>query len=138
MSEKEIKHSKYYYEYDRNLDNAKQNSTYPNWENVSPTRKNIKEEKDHSLVGSLVKESEIFAYLEHGIDKDDRVPEYYRGKNGYEARKVCDNFDLSYHLGTATTYILRAYHKHDTPVDCLKKAIAHLEFELEKINETDR
>tara|TARA_R100000541_G_scaffold53531_2_gene61658 strand:+ start:158 stop:493 length:336 start_codon:yes stop_codon:yes gene_type:complete len=67
--------------------------------------------------------------------KDDRVPEYYKGKNGYEARKVCDNFDLTYHLATATTYILRAYHKHDTPVDCLTKAIAHLEFELEKIKD---
>ena len=67
--------------------------------------------------------------------KDDRVPEYYKGKNGYQARKVCDNFDLTYHLATATTYILRAYKKHDTPVDCIKKAIAHLEFELEKINE---
>tara|TARA_R110002012_G_scaffold10005_2_gene46581 strand:- start:16549 stop:16833 length:285 start_codon:yes stop_codon:yes gene_type:complete len=67
--------------------------------------------------------------------KDSRVPDYYRGRNGYEARKVCDNFNLSYHLATATTYILRAYHKHDTPVDCLKKAIAHLEFELEKIDD---
>lgn len=65
--------------------------------------------------------------------KDNRVPEYYKGKNGYEARKVCDNFDLTYHLATATTYILRAYHKHDTPIDCITKAIAHLEFELEKI-----
>ena len=27
--------SKYYYEYDRNLDNAKQSSTYPKWENVN-------------------------------------------------------------------------------------------------------
>ena len=68
------------------------------------------------------------------VKKDDIVPEYYKGKEGYEARKVCDNFDLPYHLATATTYILRAYRKHDTPVDCLKKAIAHLEFELEKIN----
>jgi len=66
--------------------------------------------------------------------KDNRVPEYYKGKNGYEARKVCDNFELPYHLATATTYILRAYHKHDTPVDCITKAIAHLQFELEKIN----
>ena len=65
--------------------------------------------------------------------KDNRVPEYYIGKNGYEARKVCDNFELPYHLATATTYILRAYHKHDTPIDCITKAIAHLEFELEKI-----
>lgn len=65
--------------------------------------------------------------------KDKRVPDYYRGKNGYEARKVCDNFELPYHLATATTYILRSYHKHATPIQCLRKAIAHLEFELEKI-----
>jgi len=64
---------------------------------------------------------------------DNRVPDYYRGKNGYEARKVCDNFELPYHLATATTYILRAYHKHDTPIDCITKAIAHLEFELDKL-----
>ena len=64
---------------------------------------------------------------------DDRVPEYYKGKNGYEARKVCDNFELTYHLATATTYILRAYHKHDTPIDCIQKAINHLEFELDKL-----
>lgn len=68
------------------------------------------------------------------VAEDNRVPEYYKGKNGYEARKVCDNFELPYHLATATTYILRAYHKHDTPVDCITKAIAHLQFELEKIN----
>jgi len=64
---------------------------------------------------------------------DDRVPEYYIGKEGYEARKVCDNFDLTYHLATATTYILRAYRKHKSPVECITKAIAHLQFELEKI-----
>tara|TARA_R100001443_G_scaffold20572_2_gene32640 strand:+ start:323 stop:631 length:309 start_codon:yes stop_codon:yes gene_type:complete len=67
--------------------------------------------------------------------EDKRIPEYYKGKNGYEARKVCDNFDLSYHLGTAVTYILRSYHKHKTPVECLTKAIAHLQFEIEKYNE---
>ena len=49
-------------------------------------------------------------------------------------QKVVDNFDLSYHLGTATTYILRAYKKHPTAIYCIKKAIAHLEFELEKID----
>ena len=62
-----------------------------------------------------------------------RIPNYYKGKEGYEARKVCDNFELSYHCATATTYILRAYRKHDSPVECLSKAIAHLEFELDKI-----
>ena len=69
---------------------------------------------------------------------DDRVPNYYKGKQGYEARKVCDNFDLPYHLATATTYIIRSYHKHDTPIDCLKKAIAHLEFEIEKYEQNNK
>jgi hypothetical protein len=68
-----------------------------------------------------------------GIMSDSRVPDYYKGKEGYEARKVCDNFELSYHCATATTYILRAYRKHDNPVECLTKAIAHLQFELDKI-----
>ena len=96
------KHSKYYYEYDRNM-----STTLDTMTNTD----------------------------KHLLARDKRVPEYYKGKNGYQARKVCDNFDLTYHLATATTYILRAYKKHDTPVDCIKKAIAHLEFELEKINE---
>lgn len=99
------KHNKYYYEYDRNMDATIK---------LNPKMKLSKQEL--------------------GL-KDNRVPDYYRGKNGYEARKVCDNFELSYHLATATTYILRAYRKHETPVDCLKKAIAHLQFELEKIDD---
>jgi len=99
------KKNKYYYEYDRNMDSTT---------NINPKMKMSKEEL--------------------GL-KDTKVPNYYRGRNGYEARKVCDNFELPYHLATATTYILRAYHKHDTPVECLKKAIAHLEFELEKIDD---
>ncbi len=65
--------------------------------------------------------------------KDNRVPECYRGKNGYEARQVCDTFELPYHLATATTNVLRSYKKHDTPIECLQKAINHLEFEIEKI-----
>tara|TARA_R100001530_G_scaffold95579_1_gene66473 strand:+ start:212 stop:523 length:312 start_codon:yes stop_codon:yes gene_type:complete len=102
MTKKEKEHSKYYYEYDRNM-----STTLDTMTNTD----------------------------KHLLARDKRVPEYYKGKNGYQARKVCDNFDLTYHLATATTYILRAYKKHDTPVDCIKKAIAHLEFELEKINE---
>ena len=95
---KKSEKSKYYWDFDRNLDNAKQmNQT-----------------------------------------ADRRVPEYYKGRNQYEARKVCDNFDLSYHLGTAVTYILRAYHKHETPIECLSKAIAHIQFEIEKYEELEK
>jgi len=66
---------------------------------------------------------------------DERIPHYYIGKtHKYEARKVVEDFDLSYNCGTAVTYLLRAKRKHNTPIDCIKKAIAHLEFELEAIS----
>ena len=65
---------------------------------------------------------------------DERIPSYYIGRHHkYEARKVVEDFELTYNLGTAVTYLLRAKRKHDTPVDCIKKAIAHLEFELERL-----
>ena len=117
--------SKYYYELDRNSTST----------TVNPKMKMSKEElgleeKHITRTGGL------FPTGTRSMDakQDNRVPDYYKGKNGYEARMVCDNFDLPYHLATATTYILRSYHKHDTPIDCLQKAIAHLQFELEKIN----
>ena len=69
--------------------------------------------------------------------KDNRIPHYYIGTNGYEARKVVSGFELSYNVGTAVTYLLRAEKKHSKPIDCITKAIAHLEFELEKIKENE-
>ena len=63
---------------------------------------------------------------------DKRIPSYYIGKHHkYEARKVVEDFELTYNIGTAVTYLLRANRKHNTPIDCIKKAISHLEFELE-------
>ena len=119
---KKKEHSKYYYELDRNMDNNKQSNTAY----VNPKMLLSKKDLMSQYSGKT---------LSGGLQNDNRVPDYYKGKNGYEARKVCDNFDLTYHLATATTYILRAYRKHDTPVECLTKAIADLEFELEKINQ---
>ena len=107
MDKVDKKPNKYYYEFDRNLDNAKQSNT--------------NQYNGKTRTG--------------GLQSDHRIPKYYKGKEGYEARKVCDNFDLSYHCGTAVTYILRAYKKHDTPINCIEKAIAHLEFELEKLKQ---
>ena len=65
---------------------------------------------------------------------DERIPSYYIGRHyKYEARKVVEDFDLTYNCGTAVTYLLRANRKHSSPIDCIKKAIAHLEFELERL-----
>ena len=67
--------------------------------------------------------------------KKNRIPSYYIGRRyKIEARKVIEDFDLSYNLGTAVTYLLRADRKHDSPIECIQKAINHLEFELDKLN----
>ena len=62
------------------------------------------------------------------------IPSYYKGKNGYMAKDVVSNFDLSYNIGTAVTYLLRAKNKHqDGGVEDIRKAINHLHFELDRI-----
>ena len=74
--------------------------------------------------------------------KDNRIPNYYIGKNGYEARKVIDNFDLSYNVGTATTYLLRCGKKkeqgmtdNEKHIEDIQKSINHLQFEIERLKE---
>ena len=64
------------------------------------------------------------------------VPEYYKGKNGYMAKDVVTNFDLSYNVGTAVTYLLRSKNKHkDGGIEDIRKAINHLHFELDKLHD---
>jgi hypothetical protein len=67
------------------------------------------------------------------INEED-IPSYYKGRNGYMAKDVVSNFDLSYNVGTAVTYLLRAKNKHqDGGVEDIRKAINHLHFELDRI-----
>jgi len=70
------------------------------------------------------------------------IPNYYIGSTyGYEARKVVEDFSLSYNSGVAVSYLLRAGVKSsnslsqiDKEIDDIKKAINHLNFELDKLN----
>ena len=67
------------------------------------------------------------------INEED-IPSYYKGRYGYMAKDVVSNFDLSYNIGTAVTYLLRAKNKHqDGGVEDIRKAINHLHFELDRI-----
>ena len=62
-------------------------------------------------------------------------PEYYIGKRyKIEARKVVSDFDLSFNIGNAVTYLLRHKNKHKDPRECINKAIKHLIYELEELN----
>jgi hypothetical protein len=73
-------------------------------------------------------------------DKRRRHPKLLQSKNGYMAKDVVSNFDLSYNVGTATTYLLRCGKKKeegmtDTEkhIEDIQKAINHLHFELDRI-----
>jgi len=63
------------------------------------------------------------------------IPSYYIGKtHKYEARKIADDFELTYNLGSCLKYILRAGKKEGNPAEQdIRKAINHLKFELERI-----
>ena len=98
--EKEMKHSKYYYDYTRNIDEAK----------------------------------EVIKDL-----KSNPIPNYYVGNTyGYEARKVVEDWDLSYNVGVAVSYLLRCNYKHESPFEDIQKAINHLQFELDKLNNREQ
>ena len=112
---------------------------------VNPKMKLSKDELLKEKLESKLEEGETLLFRGSKEDAgvwDDRVPSYYRGKNGYEARRVIDNFDLSYNVGTATTYLLRCGKKKeegmtDTEkhIEDIQKAINHLQFEIERLKE---
>ena len=97
---KEMKHSKYYYDFTRNTEEARQ------------------------VIEDI---------------KSNPIPNYYIGNTyGYEARKVVEDWDLSFNIGTAVTYLLRSSFKHDSPFEDIQKAINHLNFELDKLNNNEQ
>jgi len=107
--------SKYYYDYTRNIDTTEASS------------EELKAINDR-----------LFKNVGNNIS----VPSYYVGSNGYEARKVISGFDLSYNVGTATTYLLRCGKKKEEGmtdkekhIEDIEKAINHLMFELEKLRD---
>ena len=62
-----------------------------------------------------------------------KSPSYYTGIfHGIKANEIIDDYLLSYNIGTAVTYLLRAGKKPNNPKkQDIEKAIHHLQFELE-------
>jgi hypothetical protein len=60
------------------------------------------------------------------INEED-IPSYYKGKNGYMAKDVVSNFDLSYNVGTATTYLLRCGKKKEEGMTDTEKHIEDIQ-----------
>jgi hypothetical protein len=67
--------------------------------------------------------------------KKNPEPSYYSGtKYGYSARKVVEDFNLSYNVGTACSYLMRAGKKEGNSAEQdIQKAINHLHFEIDKL-----
>jgi len=82
----------------------------------------------------MTEHSKYYFEKDRNINKESKTPSYYIGNEGMEAIDVIHQFELSYDLGSACSYILRAKNKHqDYGEECLTKAIRHLEYELRKI-----
>ena len=79
-----------------------------------------------------------YDYTRNGLEEKD-TPNYYKGIfKGIEAHDVIDDFLLTYNVGTAVTYLLRAGKKPNNPkAQDIEKAIHHLQFELELIKKQE-
>ncbi|QDP67586.1 MAG: hypothetical protein GOVbin568_25 [Prokaryotic dsDNA virus sp.] len=64
-----------------------------------------------------------------------KVPSYYIGKNKQiKAHEIISDYELTYNIGTAVTYLLRAGKKPNNPAkQDIQKAIDHLQFELDTL-----
>jgi len=84
----------------------------------------------------MTKHNKLYYDIERNgrTDKKSNTPKYYIGNKGLEAIDVIHQFNLSYDLGSACSYILRAKNKHkDGGKECITKAIEHLKYELRKL-----
>ena len=68
----------------------------------------------------------------------DNTPFYYIGQiYGYKAFDIIEDFKLNYNCATALSYILRSDRKHESPQECIKKAIEHLKNEVNIIKKNN-
>ena len=61
------------------------------------------------------------------------TPNYYKGLKGMRAIDVISEFELTYNIGTAVTYLLRSGKKTQSPIEDIQKSIHHLQYELERL-----
>ena len=96
-------------------------------ENIKALWENIK---------AMMKKSKYYYEKDRNIDpyRKSDTPDYYKGKvYGYKAFDIIEDYDLSYNCASALAYILRNRNKHKSPVECLQKAIDHLNNEIDCI-----
>lgn len=116
--------SKYYYDYKRNVD-----VKHATKEELEKINKNLFDKKATETAVETAETAET------------AIPNYYIGSvYGYEARRVIEDWDLSYNVGNAVTYLLRCgkkmeqgFTQNEKHIDDIEKAINHLRFEIDKL-----
>ena len=130
------KHSKHYYEYDRNMSATTINpkmllskEELASSETIIDWQEDVIKDRDNKWKGGRVNPDY----------SKTKTPNYYiGGVFGYQAKDIIEDFDLSYNVGTCLSYIVRAKRKHDSQTECIQKAINHLEFELERLKRNEK
>ena len=71
-------------------------------------------------------------------DMDKTLPKapHYSTHNGVECKDVAGEY--TYNVGTAIAYLWRSPYKHESPLDDLKKARDHIEFEIARLEVSER
>lgn len=139
-------HNKYYWDTTRNLPHETEvkMSVPEGMEFNKPY--SLHELADKAMYGE---EASVFGeYTKPKLEMTDKpnyektpTPSYYIGKTfGYEARKIIEDFQLSYNIGNVCSYILRAGKKKemgleniDKHIEDLVKAKNHIGFEIEEL-----
>lgn len=69
---------------------------------------------------------------------DDKInhPSHYT-KGGIEVINFIDSWNLGFSLGNCIKYITRANHKHESPIEDLRKARWYLNHEIERLEKLD-
>tara|TARA_R110002012_G_scaffold279242_1_gene467183 strand:+ start:1783 stop:2106 length:324 start_codon:yes stop_codon:yes gene_type:complete len=69
-----------------------------------------------------------------------KTPEYYIGKNNYQASEVVYGFSATYNVGNALTYLMRCGKKKEEGmtdiakhIEDIEKAIHHLQIEIKQL-----
>jgi len=128
------KYNKYYYDKGRN-----------GWTPTNTWQDEVVEDKDNKWSGGKINPKMLLTKEELNITKIDyekhKTPSYYIGEVfGYTAKDIIEDFNLSYNIGTACSYILRSGRKEEKgltfsekQIEDLVKAKNHIDFEIKRL-----
>lgn len=90
-----------------------------------------KEEQVDPLPGAILYKKGPFPGV-NLANLDERGSHYRKHPSGVECKDIIGH--MPYNVGAAMKYLWRCDHKHESPLEDLKKAIDHINFEIERLS----